>query len=95
MIIKKTRNVRFNLGHYEHFETFATIQVDTDSERDRNDLEEIGIDPLDFSAIEEFIDHRLLEFASSDADLVAKITDADDSAVFPYIDATTTRGKRK
>lgn len=94
MIIKKTQNIRFNMGHFEHVELFATIEIDTHADRD--DLaSHHKIDTNDHDAVMDFIDARLDDFVRPDVERVAATTDQDESFVFPFSEYTATTGKRK
>ena len=93
MIIKKTVNLRFNMGHYEHVELFATAEVDTIADRD--DLaRNYRVDTDDHSAVMEHITDVLTEIVKPEVDMVLQTSDYEDSFVFPFADLTTTKGKK-
>lgn len=94
MIIKKTQNFRFNMGHYEHVELFATVEIDTIADRD--DLKRVhSLDSNDHEAVMDFIDAKLDDFVRPDVERVAATTDIDDSFVFPFSEYSTATGKAK
>lgn len=76
MILRKTRSVRFNLGNYEHQETYAVMEINTevDTEFAEKPLEEVM----------DYIDDQLIVFLESDVYQARKITDNRDSAAFPF-----------
>lgn len=91
MIFRKTKNLRFNMGHYEHQEVYAVVEVNTDSAADRDDLIALGVDPRDLDAVMDFIDDRIADFVEPDVQSAFKTTANDDSFVFPYIKSTTNK----
>lgn len=89
MILRKTKNMRFNMGSYEHVELYAVVEVNT--ETDANDLMHLGINPQDHDAVMDFIDDKVRDFLAPDVEMVQRTTDNENSFVFPYIEFTTTK----
>lgn len=88
MILRKTKNLRFNMGHYEHVELYGVMEVDTRA--DAEDLKKFDINPTDLDAVMDFIDDRITEFLEPDVEMVSRTTDNQDSFVYPYIQFTAT-----
>lgn len=93
MILKKTRSLRFNLGHYEHVELFATAEVDTIADRD--DLaRHHGLDTNDHDSVMDFITDALDEMVRPEVEMAHETSDLEDSFVFPYVERYTTTNKK-
>lgn len=85
MILRKTKSLRFNLGNYEHMEVFATCEINLADEPGMTSDEAMDV-----------IDGTLTDFLAPDAEQASAITEKEESAVFPYIEhtSTTTKGKK-
>jgi hypothetical protein len=87
MILRKTKSLSFNQGHFEKFEVFATMEINTEVDTDFKDA--TADDVMDY------IDRTLEEFVAPDVVQVKETTDNEDSFVFPYIEITTNNKKDK
>jgi hypothetical protein len=76
------RRLHINMGNFEHIETTATVEVDTNA--DAKALETLGVDPEDLGQIDDFLQERLEDLLSPDIEDAAVHTDNQDSFVLPY-----------
>jgi hypothetical protein len=71
------------MGHFEHIETTATVELDTIA--DAEALKELGVKVThDFEEIDAFIQERLEALLLPDIEDAAVHTDNEDSFVLPY-----------
>lgn len=87
MILKKTRSLRVNMGHYEHVEVFATMEIDTEKDAEFADASERDV--------MDHIDRTLAEFIAPDMYEASQLTDVDESFVFPYLELTEKHSTKK
>lgn len=83
MILRKTKSLSFNQGHYEKFEIFATMEINTDVDSEFADA------PA--AEVMDYIDSTLAEFIEPDLLQASETTDRDESFVFPYLEITTNK----
>ncbi len=66
------------MGHYEHAEYYATVEIDTEKDVEFKDSSE--------DDVMGYVDGLLDKFTESDLDYVKRTTDLEDSWAFPYSD---------
>ena len=86
MRLLKHRRLHVNMGQYEHIETSATVEVDTEADKDL--LAEVGVDSHDLTAVENFLDEELSLLLITDVEAARAGTLVEDSFIHDYAQNT-------
>ena len=76
------KRLHVNMGNYEHMETVATVEVNTDTDGDL--LAQHGVDVTDLEAVEIFISEETNNLLAADVEDAHYMTDESDSFVHEY-----------
>lgn len=76
------RRLHVNMGNFEHLETTASVEVDTD--KDTELLADLGINPTDVATIQEFIQEQVETMIQPDVEDAHWLTDIKESFVHEY-----------
>lgn len=82
MRLLKHRRLHVNMGPYEHVETSATVEIDTNVDRDL--LKEYDVDTNDLDAVTGFMDDHLVQMLLTDVEDAHYLTTETDSFIHEY-----------
>ena len=76
------KRLHINMGNYEHVETVATVEVDT--EKDAELLSDMGLAPDHLDSVKAFMSEEIESLLASDVEDAHYMTDEPDSFVHEY-----------